>query len=60
MKITFEMETMIEYAPGHMLHNMTITERLVYHNLRIRKSALTEELKIMVVHDHDILKMVNQ
>jgi len=54
MKITFEMETMIENAPGHMLHNMRITEIRVYHNLGIRKSALTEELRILMVHDHDI------
>ncbi len=52
MKIIFEMETMIENAPGHMLHNMTIAQIQVYHNLWTRKSALIEELKILMVHDH--------
>jgi hypothetical protein len=54
MQITFQMETMIEHAPGHMLHNMPNLQIQVYHNLLTRKSALIEELKILMVHDQDI------
>jgi hypothetical protein len=45
MNITFEMETLIENAPGHMLHNMTIARIQVYHNYGTRKSAPIEQFK---------------
>jgi hypothetical protein len=54
MEITFRMEIMIENTPGKMIHNMNAADMQMYHGLDTRKSALTEQLKILMLHDHDI------
>ncbi|UJR11792.1 hypothetical protein I4U23_015972 [Adineta vaga] len=54
MQIIFQMDMMLDNAPGRMKHKMTADQIQSYNNLDTRKSMLMEELKILMLNDRDI------
>jgi len=48
------MGMMLDSAPGRMIHKMAADQIQIYYNLEMRKSSLMEQLKVLMLNDHDI------
>jgi len=49
MKITFQLETILEQTPNHAIHNMSDAQTTAYITLTKQKSAMSEELHLLMI-----------
>jgi hypothetical protein len=54
VKITLQLQRMIQQAPDCKLHNLSDTQLQAYTNLTKRKSMLLAQIEILMLHDGDL------
>jgi hypothetical protein len=54
MKISFQLEALLQKTPGNVIHNMTDAQFTVYNTLIKQKSAMSEELHLLMINDGNL------